>query len=441
MTLILNGTTGVSGVDGSAATPAFQGNDANTGISFGTDIVTINTGGVARVTTNASGNVGINETNPTQKLHVGGNILVTSGGTIFSSGQLYVRSGAGQSLDFGSNDVNSRMILDSSGNVGIGTTSNLLSAASRVTVSINGASSAALAFGTADTRRGHFYCDSSELAIASAAGSINFQTAGNTQATIDASGNVGIGVTPTAKLDVLSGVSNAARITTSSTGSYGALIITNTNTNSESSIGFRDSSDTAELQWTIGKAVGGISDAFGFYYNGSVRTLIDSSGNLLVGTTSVVNASKMSVSFVAGSGRGIGVSVNSTSSYGQMSFNNPNGEVGGIATSGTTTSFNTSSDYRLKENVAPMQNALATVAALKPCTYTWKADGSAGQGFIAHELQEVVPDCVTGTKDAVDAEGNPQYQGVDTSFLVATLVAAIQELKNEVDALKGAQNV
>jgi uncharacterized protein YecT (DUF1311 family) len=76
---------------------------------------------------------------------------------------------------------------------------------------------------------------------------------------------------------------------------------------------------------------------------------------------------------------------------------------------------------------------LSVVAALKPCTYNWKVDGSDGQGFIAHELQEVVPDCVHGEKDAVDAEGNPQYQGIDTSFLVATLTAALQELKALVD--------
>jgi hypothetical protein len=70
-------------------------------------------------------------------------------------------------------------------------------------------------------------------------------------------------------------------------------------------------------------------------------------------------------------------------------------------------------------------------------------DGSAGQGFIAHELQEVVPDCVTGTKDAVDENGNIRPQGVDTSFLVATLTAAIQEqqamivqLQADVAALK-----
>ena len=75
-----------------------------------------------------------------------------------------------------------------------------------------------------------------------------------------------------------------------------------------------------------------------------------------------------------------------------------------------------------------MTGALATVAQLKPCTYDWISTKEKGQGFIAHELQAVVPDCVTGQKDAVDAEGKPVYQGVDTSFLVATLTAAIQEL-------------
>ena len=89
-----------------------------------------------------------------------------------------------------------------------------------------------------------------------------------------------------------------------------------------------------------------------------------------------------------------------------------------------------------------MTGALATVAQLNPVTWNWKADGESGQGFIAHELQAVVPDAVTGEKDAVetytDEDGNeqtrPKYQGIDTSFLVATLTAAIQELKAIVDA-------
>jgi hypothetical protein len=90
-----------------------------------------------------------------------------------------------------------------------------------------------------------------------------------------------------------------------------------------------------------------------------------------------------------------------------------------------------------------MTGALAKVALLKPCTYKWNIDGSSSQGFIAHELAEIVPDCVSGEKDAVDADGNIKPQGIDTSFLVATLTAAIQEqqalitqLQADVAALK-----
>lgn len=97
--------------------------------------------------------------------------------------------------------------------------------------------------------------------------------------------------------------------------------------------------------------------------------------------------------------------------------------------------FNVSSDYRLKEDVEPMARALAKVASLKPVTYKWKDGGKSGQGFIAHELAEVFPDAVTGEKDGVDAFDNPIYQGIDTSFLVATLTAAIQEQQQLITAL------
>jgi hypothetical protein len=79
---------------------------------------------------------------------------------------------------------------------------------------------------------------------------------------------------------------------------------------------------------------------------------------------------------------------------------------------------------------------LEKVALLKPVTYKWNSNGSDGQGFIAHELAKVCPDAVVGAKDAIDADGKPVYQGIDTSFLVATLAAAIQELKAEFDAYK-----
>jgi hypothetical protein len=110
--------------------------------------------------------------------------------------------------------------------------------------------------------------------------------------------------------------------------------------------------------------------------------------------------------------------------------------VGVITHNGTNTTYGTSSDYRLKNSVTPMTGALAKVSLLKPCTYKWNATGADGQGFIAHELAEVFPDAVQGEKDAVDKNGDIDPQGIDTSYLVATLTAAIQELKAELDSVK-----
>jgi hypothetical protein len=110
--------------------------------------------------------------------------------------------------------------------------------------------------------------------------------------------------------------------------------------------------------------------------------------------------------------------------------------IGSISTNGSSTSYNTSSDYRLKNSVAPMTTGLATISALKPVTYKWNVDDSDGEGFIAHELQSVIPHAVTGEKDAVDADGKPIHQGVDYSKIVVHLVAAIQELKADLDTAK-----
>jgi hypothetical protein len=181
------------------------------------------------------------------------------------------------------------------------------------------------------------------------------------------------------------------------------------------------------------------------------RMRLDTSGNLLVGGTSNIT---YPVRILAtwdsrNSINGIGCNDLDNTGTGRFAiqFLRAGTIVGSVQTTGTTTYYVTSSDYRLKDNVAPLNNALETVSKLKPCTYTWKSDGSNGQGFIAHELQEVLPDCVTGEKDAVDiveekdSDGKVigtkeviKPQGIDTSFLVATLTAAIQELNNKFDA-------
>jgi hypothetical protein len=152
------------------------------------------------------------------------------------------------------------------------------------------------------------------------------------------------------------------------------------------------------------------------------------------------NASANLVSEVTGgdtSGSHSILVMNRTGSNGSvLNFRRSGTSVGNISIDGSSTTYSTSSDYRLKNTITPMTGALAKVAQLKPVTYKWNIDGSNSQGFIAHELAEVVPECVTGKKDAVDAEGKPVYQGIDTSFLVATLTAAIQEQQAIIESLK-----
>lgn len=111
--------------------------------------------------------------------------------------------------------------------------------------------------------------------------------------------------------------------------------------------------------------------------------------------------------------------------------------VGYIRSNGTSTSFLTSSDYRLKRDAQPIENAAAHIMALRPLNYAWVINQQRSYGFFAHEVQEIVPDAVSGEKDAVDEEGNPLHQSIDYSKLVPLLAAALQEALVRIALLEG----
>jgi Chaperone of endosialidase len=234
---------------------------------------------------------------------------------------------------------------------------------------------------------------------------LTLQSAGTTAVTVDTSQNVGIGTTsPVRKLTV--SFSGAAEFV------------------------LQDTSQAVNSRnWRIYNAsnslvMGTLNDAGS---SGNDYLKIDSSGNLLISATT---ANGVGISFVPQTSIGAPFATFNKSyngAAGAIVFAYNGTTVGSISYSNTATAYNTSSDYRLKEDIAPMVGALAKVALLKPVTYKWKLDGSDGEGFIAHELAEVCPHAVTGEKDAVDKDGNPKYQGIDVSFLVATLTAAMQE--------------
>jgi hypothetical protein len=258
---------------------------------------------------------------------------------------------------------------------------------------------------------------------------------------IDSSGRVGIG--------------------TSSPGSYDSSSLMAVASNANTSITVASgSTGLGQILFANGTGIPNIynglirydhnGNAMSFFTNGgNQRMIIDSSGKVFIGQTSaalserlgVTNSSGQAFAFdgSTGCGRFTNDDLNhysvifqskagTSATHFQIGFFNSAGStVGAITHNNSNTTYATSSDYRLKEKIAPMTGALAVVGQLKPCTYTWKSTGETSQGFIAHELQEIVPDCVVGEKDAVNEDGSIKPQGIDTSFLVATLTAAIQE--------------
>ena len=432
--------------------------------------LTIQSAGTTAMTIDTSQNVGIGTTSPSTygKLAVSGNVYAgdtttNSDGTITigSSGAGSVaitRTGVGatsSSMTFSTTfaTLQERMRIDASGNVGIGTTS----PTQKLSVSdAAGAGAGSIAIVLNDTTsskniqlfrtgttysyagigggEGALYNLNSNLNIVvDGAAAIKLNTNGSERMRVDASGNVGIG---TSSLAEKLTISTASR-------SYLLVQATNANPSAEQGVHLQAITDATHYQdWYIFQNPTAAPNALvftNFSNNGSgvvggERMRIDASGNLLVGQTSS-NAGKITVLTTGNAS----MSCAQTGTTGDMIyFRTSTNTLAGYITcpTSTTTNYTSVSDYRLKENVIPINNGLTTISALKPVKYDWLTDKAQGEGFIAHELAEFIPMAVTGEKDAVDADGNPIYQGVDYSKIVVHLVAALQELKAEFDAYK-----
>ena len=337
------------------------------------------------------------------------------------------------------NGGSERMRLDTSGNLGIGTSSPTTQLDLTRTVTggaglsfqaynpDTGASSASyvLAKQGSVTTGIYSYGNSGSYIGATTNNFAAFVTNNTERMRIDTSGNVGIGVSSPAD-----------------TASYGGKVL-----DIKGPTYLRDTSGGSNYfsSGVVGGATylqaNGTSNFIAFSVNNAERARINSSGQFLIATTGSIASG-----YIFGTTGFLQHCVPSGAVVSMTGFYNGGNLVGEIRTSTTATAYLTSSDYRLKDNIAPMTGALEKVSRLKPVTYSWKSNGEATQGFIAHELQEIVPEAVAGNKDDVDEDGNPKYQGIDTSYLVATLTAAIQELKAELDvckaeiaALKGAK--
>ena len=481
------------------------------------------------ITIDSSQNVGIGTASPAEKINIvgaGGTAKIRFDGDSSNLQNNFIGITGYDDLIIASDEANSgtastiqfrvdateRMRLDSSGNVGIGTTSPTNFGAGYTTLDIRDSTAGILKLGfdsqASFGSRIQAQNDNGLKLINTEAGAfISFTTVSSERMRIDSSGNVGIGITnPAADLVVAGSNSgeydalilrNSSGVDTSSTsitfevsagthgteaataakisalreggGTTGALLFhtTSSGTSAErmridssgnvgigtTSPAYRLDAQVSDNTWaarvlntsaTDGNGLLVRSDstndpiALGVYGNGAYRMVVRADGNVLVGTTSTggVTGGSSNGAYISGASNSA-FSRSTTLNRAQIAFYNPNGLVGQIGTSGSSTYYNTSSDYRLKENVVDLDNGIDRLKQIPVHRFNFIADADTTvDGFIAHEVQDVVPEAITGTKDAVDAEGNPEYQGIDQSKLVPLLTAALQEAVAKIEDLE-----
>jgi hypothetical protein len=397
---------------------------------------------VVNLTLDTSGNV-----------TVGNNLTTTGATSIANLTYTGTLTGSTGILNIGSG----QLYKDASGNVGIGTTS----PSSFGKLAVIAASGNQISFGDSSASAS----SNGYLNYAGGSGSLilnAYSTGGSTSQAfytsisgtnaermrIDSSGNVGIGTSsPSGRLH--------ARFDAGSADSYTGKYIFQT-TDQRLTIGTYWQSGVGQYAYINSSSATDTTPQPLLFMTGlTERMRIDSSGGVRIGITSnIYNAATSEKLSVKNTVVGCAATFQTTdvtggypilyvssadvtnASQNAILFYRGASSVGSIGTTASATTYNTSSDYRLKENVAPITTGLATISALKPVTYDWIGADEKGEGFIAHELQEHIPYAVTGEKDAVNPDGSIKPQGVDYSKIVVHLVAAVQELSAKVAALE-----
>jgi hypothetical protein len=252
---------------------------------------------------------------------------------------------------------------------------------------------------------------------------------------INSLGNIGIGVTPTQNIPLVFADVG------------GDKILFNNNPN-HYKIGLGSAVAGGDYMMRI-TAGSGSAGEIGFY-NTSLRMLLTNNGTFYINTTTnpLSNATPQ-LGIVAGSGTDainikhtqngnntLNIWQTGTTTHSALAFYKGDSQniQGTISVTTSAVTYNSTSDYRLKENVVPIQNGLNRLMQLKPSKFNWIETGEEAEGFIAHELQEIFPDAVTGEKDAVySSTGNIKPQSVDYGRITPLLVKALQELKAELN--------
>jgi len=415
-----------------------------------------------------NGNVGIGTASPSGKLHVStgtdtsvGNIEFFIGGTNAGnarSGKIIKNTTSPYEMTIRASNFtngNNLILNDTGGNVGIGNTN----PDEKLEISGDGTGYPYVKLSN-PSQTGRYLkigmIDSVNHCIESVGSStyLTFKTVSVEKMRITSGGNVGIGATnPLRKLHVAGNfcVNNAT------TEYYGILMQGGEGDNPSILIGdWHNSSGTIKWDSTgnylrIDSQQSAANGAILFSGNdGSTEYMRITSGGVFLVNQTVPNTTGDGFGVhPTGSGGGNLVSCHNGTAGAALivghgafdgtivDFRRASTQVGTISVTSSATAYNTSSDYRLKENVVPMEGALDRVDALKPFRFNFIADADKTvDGFLAHEVQDIVPEAITGEKDAVDEKGNPEYQGIDQSKLVPLLVAAIQELKAEIELLK-----